>query len=225
MELFDRKAETYDEFCQTPIGKFVNDIEHNIISSLAAPMPGEHAVDLGCGTGAYTAWLGTLGVHATGVDVSERMLTVARRKHKNSDMFLHADLRQLPFENESFDLAIANVVLEFVSEPELVLGETRRILRPGGRLIVGFIGRSSAWGQKYIERGQANPVSVYRDARFFTYSEASSIGWKQPSTARFGLYVGPHEFIDERSAWKMETSRGMNQMHESAGFFGLRWDR
>lgn len=224
MALFDSKADTYDDFCETPLGHFVNEVERNMIASSAVPKPNERAIDLGCGTGTYTTWLQTLGLQACGVDVSQGMLDTARRKSNNPDVFIQADLRKLPFQNETFDLAIANVVLEFVSEPETVVKEARRILRPEGRLVIGFIRKNSLWGQKYLRRGEEDPSSVYHHARFFSVREAASLGWKPPGMASFGLYVGPDEFVDEQSAWELETLRTVEVSRETAGFFVLRWE-
>jgi len=225
MALFDDKARTYDTFCETPLGHFVSEVEHRILASLAAPKYGEKAIDLGCGTGAYTMWLRDTGLHATGVDISRGMLEVARRKSSNDVLFVEANLTQLPFPDESFDLAISNVVLEFVPEPRGVVQEAYRILKPGGRLVVGFIGKNSPWGAKYTLRGNEDSTSVYHYARFFSYAEAASLGWRQPNLVEFGLYVGPHEFSNDLTAWQVENTRRAEKHEQGAGFFALRWDK
>lgn len=225
MELFDDKAETYDTFCDTRLGHFINEVEHNALASLAAPKQSEKAIDLGCGTGTYTMWLRDKGLHATGVDISSGMLDVARQKARKDVLFVEANLTKLPFDDESFDLAISNVVLEFVPDPKAVLQEAYRILKPGGRLVVGFIGKNSPWGEKYTIRGTEDPTSTYHYARFFTYTEAASLGWGQPSLVQFGLYVGPNEFSDELTAWQVEMTRRVEQTEQGAGFFALRWDK
>lgn len=226
MELFDEKASEYDQYCLTPLGHFVDTVERHMVAEAAKPTPGERAIDLGCGTGNYTLWLHSQGVKVTGVDISGRMLEEARKKAAGLDVeFIEANLMQLPFEDNSFDLAVCNVALEFVENAKVVLQEVHRILKPSGRFIAGFIGRQSPWADKYIRRGQEDPQSVYRKAYFYSYAEASSLGWKPPASVQFGLYVGPEEFEDEGNAQKLEALRQIRQDEPGAGFFVVRWDK
>ena len=226
MELFDKKASEYDQFCQTPIGHFVDTIERHMMEEVARPTPGEKGVDLGCGTGNYTLWLHSQGVKATGVDISRGMLEEAHKKALGLDVaFIEGNLMQLPCDDNTFDLAVCNVALEFVEDAKAVLKQVHRILKPSGRFIAGFIGRHSPWADKYIRRGQEDPQSVYGQARFYSYKEASALGWKQPTLVQFGLYVGPEEFEDEPKAKQLEALRKSSQDECGAGFFVLRWDK
>lgn len=221
MALFDEKAGTYDDFCLTPLGKFVDLIERDIITGIARPERGEKAIDLGCGTGSYAYWLSDLGLSVVGVDVSQKMLEVARRKRGNDSSFLQADLACLPFDDNLFDLAICNVVLEFVNDPVTVLCEGFRVLKPGGRLVVGCINKHGAWGKKYAKRGQEDPMSIYSHARFFSSEDVAQIGPNKPSVIRFGLYVGPDEFQDFETAMKLEQHR--QGQHHEFGYFAVCW--
>lgn len=227
MTVFDAKASTYDDFCRTPIGHYVDVVEHDIIRALANPKPGEIAVDLGCGTGAYTLWLAEMGLSVHGVDISAAMLQVARQKRHDevNPAFVQADLTNLPFDDDTFDLAICNVVLEFVTDSASVLREAHRILKPGGRMVVGFVGRNSPWGAKYTRRGQTDPTSVYSSAHFYSYSEAVGIGTGVLSGVTFGLYVGPEEFVDDVSAWELERRRVVLQKEQGAGYFVICWGK
>lgn len=96
---FDDKASTYDRFCSTLLGHFVDVIEREMIAEIARPKKGEQAIDLGCSTGTYTYWLGDLGLSDVGVDISQKMLEVARRKRENAVTFMQANLLSLPFES------------------------------------------------------------------------------------------------------------------------------
>lgn len=238
MALFDEKASTYDDFCNTPLGHFIDIVEHQMIAAMAKPKPEEAALDLGCGTGSYTYWLHDMGLSAVGVDVSRNMLEVARHKRKNSLIFLQADLVQLPFNNDSFDLAVCNAVLEFTDDPVTVLKEGFRVVKPGGRLVVGAINKYGPWGKKYVKRGQQDPTSVYRHAQFFSFEDITRIGPQKPSSVQFGLYTGPDNFQDFDTAIQLERHlEGQPQKaayheaenHETgyheAGYLVVRWDK
>ncbi|PWI56788.1 class I SAM-dependent methyltransferase [Sulfoacidibacillus thermotolerans] len=207
MALFDQKATTYDSFCQSPLGHFVEAVEHNLLAHVATPHAGEQAIDIGCATGSTTLWLHSLGVKAIGVDESREMITVASHKvdhNHNSPLFLQDDATALPFADNTFDFAILNIVLEFVANPAQVLQEAYRVIRPEGRLVIGCIAKHGPWGRHYIKRSHQDPESIYRNAHFFTPHEVSTLSIGQPANIEFGLYVGPNDFTDEESAWQKE---------------------
>ncbi len=221
--LFDDKASTYDDFCETPLGHFVDVVEHEMVAAIARPQQGESAIGLGCGTGSYTYWLYDMGLSVVGVDVSPNMLEVARHKRENSVIFLQADLVHLPFDDDTFDLAICNAVLEFTDDPAAVLREGFRVVKPGGRLVVGCINRNGAWGRRYVKRGKEDPTSIYDHAQFFSFADISRMRPGQPSDARFGLYTGPNEFHDFDTSMQLE--RHLEGQQLEAGYFAVRWDK
>jgi ubiquinone/menaquinone biosynthesis C-methylase UbiE len=103
--------------------------------TLVAPLSQERVLDVACGTGAVTRLLVERvapGGEVTGLDLSERMLEVARSAVPGAT-FVAADARELPFANASFDAATCQQGLQFVPEPVLALRELRRVLGPGGR--------------------------------------------------------------------------------------------
>lgn len=105
---------------------------------LALLPPSWTVADLGCGTGALTAALAPRVKKVVGVDRSSAMLQAARRRTERlRNVELHeADLAQLPLAAGSCDAALLVLVLAYQEDPGPVLAEARRILRPGGRLVV-----------------------------------------------------------------------------------------
>ncbi len=125
------------------------------------PDPGEHMLDIGCGTGTTSLELARLVAasgHVTGVDVSAPMLDEARRRAADAGMantsFVVADAGAHQFEPRHFDGAFSRMGIMFFAEPVAGFTNLRRALRPGGRL--SFVcWRSPSENSWVTEPGQA----------------------------------------------------------------------
>jgi SAM-dependent methyltransferase len=94
-------------------------------------------LDVGCGTGALTQTIleSRAPSHVSGVDPSEGYLDVAREQVADPRAtFKLGDARELPVEDESVDLAVSGLVLNFIPDPGSGLAEMRRTVRNGGRV-------------------------------------------------------------------------------------------
>jgi ubiquinone/menaquinone biosynthesis C-methylase UbiE len=111
-------------------------LERRLAFLRAEARRGDRALDLGCGTGDFTAALADAGAQAIGVDVAEAALERARTRHPTLDFRLVPIDGPLPFEDSSFDLVWASEVIEHVADTALWLSEIRRVLGPSGRLLV-----------------------------------------------------------------------------------------
>jgi ubiquinone/menaquinone biosynthesis C-methylase UbiE len=98
--------------------------------------PGERVLDLGCGAGRFVAALREAGAEPVGVELAEAALDRARANAPGADLRLVADDGSLPLEHASVDLVWCSEVLEHVPDTAHLLLEVRRVLRPGGRLLV-----------------------------------------------------------------------------------------
>jgi len=106
--------------------------------ALLALQPGETVLDIGSGPGfladEMAAEVGTEGaVH--GLDPSEAMLAIARRRETGVE-YAVGGANSLPYDDETFDAVVSTQVYEYVPDMPAALTEARRVLRPGGRLLI-----------------------------------------------------------------------------------------
>jgi len=123
-------------------------------------------LEIGVGSGRFA---GPLGVQV-GVDPSPAMLVYAAARGIE---VVQGTAENLPFVAGSFDHAMVVTTICFVDSPAEMLAEARRVLKPGGRLVIGFIDRESALGQDYLAH-QAENV-FYRDATFYSSDEIAQL--------------------------------------------------
>ncbi|MGB8538260.1 MAG: class I SAM-dependent methyltransferase [Acidobacteriaceae bacterium] len=97
---------------------------------------GEKVLEVGCGTGADLLQFAKHGALAIGVDLTTNHVELARNRVGNLAVVHQADARHLPFADESFDYVYSHGVLHHCDEPEQVVREIFRVLRPGGRFNV-----------------------------------------------------------------------------------------
>ena len=107
---------------------------------------GERVLDFGCGAGRFVGALREAGADPVGVEIAEAALERARANAPGADLRLLEPDGSLPLEHASIDLVWCSEVLEHTPEPAHLLLEARRVLRPGGRLLVTvpFHGRAKA---------------------------------------------------------------------------------
>ena len=125
------------------------------------PWRGE-GLAIGVGTGRFAAPLGV----GTGIDPCREVLLYAARRGVSA---VAGIAEALPFPDRCFDYALSVTTICFVDDPGAMLAEARRVLKPGGRLVLGFIDRTSELGRHYLAHQAENPF--YRDAIFYSAVE------------------------------------------------------
>ncbi len=98
--------------------------------------PGRRALDLGCGEGWFAAAMQQAGVNVLAADVAEEPLRRARAAHPGLELVLLSDEASWGLPDASFDAVWAGEVIEHVADTSGWLSEVRRVLRPGGRLLL-----------------------------------------------------------------------------------------
>lgn len=133
-EYFDRTAKEYDEGHD---GRFVRCMYPEIVRQVMQ-ISGETILDIGCGNGNIIKMLaGQRPGRYYGVDLSSEMIKEAEKRVPQDVIFKRADVVSLPFDDESFDILICNASFHHYEEPEKAIAEMKRVLRPGGALILG----------------------------------------------------------------------------------------
>jgi ubiquinone/menaquinone biosynthesis C-methylase UbiE len=98
--------------------------------------PGARVLDIGCGSGEFGAALMQAGAHPVGVDISSEALRRGREHHPHLDLRLASEAGPLPLDDAQMDVVWAGDVVEHVVDTTAWLSELRRVLRPGGRLVL-----------------------------------------------------------------------------------------
>lgn len=101
---------------------------------------GDRILDCPCGLGRHTSALAAMGFNVTGVDLDPALSTLASDVQRAGPQWARADMRALPFRDDSFTVAL-NLVLSFgffddEADDWRVIREFARVLKPGGRLVV-----------------------------------------------------------------------------------------
>lgn len=125
---FRTSAQSYDRH----IGRYGSELAAGLIAA-AGVAPGQRALDVGCGPGALTAALGELlGPEAVAaVDPSEPFAAACASRVPGAQVKVAA-AEALPFGDDSFDAALSQLVVNFMSDPPAGVREMRRVTRPGG---------------------------------------------------------------------------------------------
>lgn len=170
--------DAYAEWRGSSLGEITETLEWRLIWRLTGEVAGCAVLDVGCGDGALTRAFQRGGAaRVAGCDADPRMVAragAAARRTEADITYAVARAEQLPFRDESFDLVTIITVLAFVPEPERALREIARVLKPGGRLVIGELGKWSLWAASRRVRGWFG-AAMWRAARFRSAGELRAL--------------------------------------------------
>ncbi|MDA8051531.1 MAG: class I SAM-dependent methyltransferase [Rhodospirillales bacterium] len=169
--------EAYAAWRGSGIGLLTERLERRLILELLGGMRGKSVLEIGCGDGDLALDLARRGARVVGIDSSPRMIAAARARaeaERGEAEFLVAAAAGLPFASARFDLVVAVTILCFVADARPVFAEIARVLRPGGRLVIGELGRWNSWAA--VRRVRAwSGSALWRGARFRTPAELAAL--------------------------------------------------
>jgi SAM-dependent methyltransferase len=152
-------AGRYEEW-YTGVGSGADALEKELLGKLLCLLPKARSIlEVGCGTGHFTRWMAQRGMDAVGLDISDPMLTEARRL--GGSRYLSGDAHSLPFADRSHDVAALITTLEFLRDPARALAEAVRVARQG--VLLGVLNRWSLLTLRYRLSGK----TMWQSARFF----------------------------------------------------------
>ena len=204
---FDQKAAVeYDSWYQTKLGNFVDEVETKIAFDLFEPKAEEKILDVGCGTGNFSIKLAQKGCEVTGIDISEPMLEKAAEKAKKLNLdidFKKANVVNLEFEDNHFDSVFSMAAVEFISDPEKAMQEMKRVVKPGGKILLGTIRKDSDWGEIYKKQAQKED-SVFSDADFKEPKDLKKLEKNNIVKIKECLFIPP-DSPEEKINWEEEN--------------------
>ncbi|MDZ7369674.1 MAG: class I SAM-dependent methyltransferase [candidate division KSB1 bacterium] len=151
------------------VGAFIRrNYEHRyrLIEQVAARHSGGRVLEVGCGAGWELLHWVRCGMRATGLDLSETALALARKNFEHNGLeatFRHGSAEKLPFSDNSFDVVASLGVLHQTESTQKAVSEIYRVLRPGGEAVITLYYKYS-WKILLTKLGRVNFEFAHEDA-------------------------------------------------------------
>ncbi len=165
----DKTIKTYNEIAEEYAKKIEPLASFDYLKKFTNLVKKGWILDCGCAAGRDSYILKNNGLKVTGIDLSEKLLNIARKKHPNIE-FIKADIRKVPFKNNSFDGIWASAVIHHLNYKDMIkaIKEFKRVLKPGGILFL-----STKYGTKKINK--KDKLSINKKREFFLLTKKDLI--------------------------------------------------
>lgn len=153
------------------------ELEHRLVVELVGAVSGKRLLALGCGDGLLTSAIAARGARVVGLDADSRMLAAAvttAERARVRPCFIQGRVERRPFPSFAFDAVVAVTLFCLLPDPATAAREAVRVLRPGGRFVIGDLGRWSIWAALRRVRGRLG-ADTWRDAHFSTPAELRAL--------------------------------------------------
>jgi len=135
---YDEVADKYDHHYDHSRGRCYH--THLSLHLMEALQERGHLLDIGCGTGLFVEKYITETRTAIGLDISQGMISQARRRCMDSE-FVVGTGETIPFRDASFDAVTSLLAFSYIREPQEMLNEAYRVLKPGGTIALCTLGK------------------------------------------------------------------------------------
>lgn len=224
VRLYDSMAASYAQHARD--GVYNAHYDRPSVLRLCGDVGGMDVLDAGCGPGFYAEALRGRGARVAAFDGSRQMVKLARRRLGDTVEIHHMRLgAPLDFADESFDLAVCALVIHYVSDRRAALSELRRVLRPGGALVLSTQHPTADWLRK---GGSYFDVAVEEDVWHRPEGDWAVRYWREPLTS---LCEAVHQagFLIERlveplpsSSMRDHSPGDYEKLQRQPGFLNLR---
>ncbi len=168
----DALPDSYARWRRSTLGRLTDAVEQELLLARIGRIDGLEILDIGCGDGVLATELAGRGANVGGLDISPATLLAARRRARASGVELAltaGNAAKLPYPDASFDLVLSVATLCFSETPLPALREMHRVLRPGGRLVLGELARWNTWAMLRRVKGWFGSAlwraAIFRSAR------------------------------------------------------------
>lgn len=197
--IFDDFAEDYDSWFLTPVGEKVFKLELELLFKIVEPSKGMTMLDVGIGTGLFAMQFRNHGVIVKGIDPSEKMLEIAKKRGFDAKKGFGENI---PFGDNSFDIVLSMTSIEFSREPDKFMRELVRVTKPSGKVVVAVLNLLSFYGISRRIRGIFEE-SLFKNAHFYSYFELMHLLKKYLKMVKINSSVffnpSPPKFILKRA--------------------------
>ncbi len=193
-EGYDMYAEFYDQK-----SAYLNSFEEHVLLKMTKDLKGKRVLDMGCGTGRLISMLQKSGAEVVGLDTSEKMLKIARKKFPNVE-FVRGDAKATPFENDSFDAVVAAFLIVHIPNPEFFFEEVYRVLKPGGVFILTNINQRKSPKLLVKDRKEIVIKSFYHLPEHIKKALESNF-----------FKIEKEEFVYEKEQWVNQIIRAVKE--------------
>jgi SAM-dependent methyltransferase len=205
-----------------PVGRLIAETQERVVARFLAPVEGRTVLDVGTGTGRAAIALARRGARVTGVDASEEMLAVARRRAADRKVdvpFLEGDAHALQFADHSFDVVVCLRVLMHTPDWRRSLSELCRVARY--RVVFDYPALASAAALQALTRQVAAAAGANVEAYRVLSDRAVGAALRR---SRFRVVARQRQFVLPIALHKRIDSLAVTSSVEGAlARLGLRW--
>jgi SAM-dependent methyltransferase len=173
---------------------------------------GTRFLDLGCGGGGSSVLAAEKGARVAGLDAAEGLIDIARKRLPEGD-FRVGDLEELPYDDNSIDVAFASMSIMFATNPSGALSEMERVTVSGGRVTVGIWGKPEDCEYRHILKAVADTLPTFPPGKGPFSLSGNGILERMMEAAGLkildrGEVDVPFQFADTEIMWRKVSSAG-----------------